>query len=50
MNYLEALWAEAWPNPSLHSATGGESSITGESGVKMTGPYAWEPPTYFYGD
>ena len=38
---------EAWPNPILVSAAAVNSTLSGSSGVKMSGPYAWEPPIYW---
>jgi exo-1,4-beta-D-glucosaminidase len=43
--YTEALGAVDWPNPIVHAA-----SAEGDSGLKMTGPYDWVPPTYWYED
>ena len=42
--------SEKWPNQILTSATSQESNITSYTGVKMTGPYSWVPPHYFYFD
>ena len=39
-----------WPNPILSSATGRPTTVTGENGVKMTGPYDYEAPSYWYVD
>jgi exo-1,4-beta-D-glucosaminidase len=47
--YLGALTETRWPNPALASASAGQS-VTGETGVKMTGPYAYTPPSYWYVD
>jgi len=33
--------------PVIVSTADDVSSITGPSGVKMNGPYAWTPPTYW---
>ena len=38
-----------WPNPVLSSATG-RATASGPTGVKMTGPYDWVPPVYWYED
>ena len=51
-NGIEGKWRkifeeEKWPNEILSSA----SSSSGEgypTGVKMTGPYSWVPPNYFF--
>lgn len=37
-----------WPNPILSHAAGKSDDLTGPSGVKMLGPYDWEPPIYWY--
>ncbi|HET7893656.1 MAG TPA: glycoside hydrolase family 2 protein [Candidatus Sulfotelmatobacter sp.] len=36
-----------WPNPVVSSATGKKTSVTGDSGVKMTGPYEYIAPSYW---
>jgi len=36
-----------WPNPVVSSATGKKTSVTGNSGVKMTGPYEYVAPSYW---
>ena len=33
-----------WPNPVVSSATGKKTSVTGDTGVKMTGPYEYVAP------
>jgi exo-1,4-beta-D-glucosaminidase len=48
--YIDALTAERWPNPYVSSATARKTTVTGESGVKMTGPYDWVPPAYWLTD
>jgi len=48
--YLGILKELEWPNPSVSSASGTPTSVTGESGVKMTGPYEYEPPMYWLVD
>lgn len=45
--YLQVEKEVNWPNPVISSATQAESSVTGPSGVKMTGPYDWVPPEYW---
>jgi exo-1,4-beta-D-glucosaminidase len=45
--YLNVLRKERWPNPFMNSAGSWVSSISGQSGAKMTGPYAWVPPNYW---
>jgi len=39
-----------WPNPVLSSASSTVTSVTGLSGVKMTGPYDYVAPSYWYVD
>jgi exo-1,4-beta-D-glucosaminidase len=39
-----------WPNPVVSSATGKATSVTGASGVKMTGPYEYIAPEYWEED
>ncbi|MGC1484257.1 MAG: sugar-binding domain-containing protein [Candidatus Acidiferrum sp.] len=39
-----------WPNPTLSSASEEKTTVTGNSGVKMTGPYEYEPPVYWLSD
>jgi exo-1,4-beta-D-glucosaminidase len=61
--YVNVLKEENWPNPYLASATGTASAavpdspvsgklaaVTGPTGVKMTGPYAWVPSAYWLAD
>jgi len=48
--YLKVIEQEKWPNPVLASASDLTSPITGPTGVKMSGPYSWEPPNYWYKD
>jgi exo-1,4-beta-D-glucosaminidase len=48
--YLDILRSEGWPNPSVSSAIQTPSKVTGASGVKMTGPYEYEPPVYWLAD
>ncbi|MGH2596036.1 MAG: glycosyl hydrolase 2 galactose-binding domain-containing protein [Actinomycetota bacterium] len=45
--YVKALRDARWPNPILASASGDTSSVLGPTGVKMTGPYDWIPPSYW---
>ncbi len=49
-SYLEVLRQEHWPNPSVSSASAQPTEVTRESGVKMTGPYDWVPPSYWVQD
>jgi exo-1,4-beta-D-glucosaminidase len=39
-----------WPNPVVSSATAKTTSVTGNSGVKMTGPYEYVAPSYWQSD
>ncbi|MEJ2006812.1 MAG: beta galactosidase jelly roll domain-containing protein [Acidobacteriota bacterium] len=45
--YLKILAETHWPNPHQSSATARPTTVTGESGVKMNGPYQWVPPNYW---
>ena len=46
--YLQVEAETHWPNPVLSSATATPTAVTGESGVKMTGPYDYVAPSYWY--
>ncbi|KOU85128.1 MULTISPECIES: glycoside hydrolase family 2 protein [unclassified Streptomyces] len=46
--YLDALEAADWNAPVIPAAADTASPITGRSGMKMTGPYDWVPPGYWY--
>ncbi len=48
--YLDVLAQLAWPNPVVSSATQKPAEHSGPSGVKMLGPYDYEPPIYWYVD
>jgi len=48
--YLGILKELEWPNPSVSSAAATPTTLTGESGMKMTGPYEYEPPMYWLVD
>jgi len=48
--YLSVLSEAEWPNPSLSSASETPTTVTGKSGVKMTGPYEYVPPVYWLAD
>jgi exo-1,4-beta-D-glucosaminidase len=48
--YLDILKELQWPNPSLSSASATATTVTGDSGVKMTGPYEYVPPVYWLAD
>jgi exo-1,4-beta-D-glucosaminidase len=47
-NYLDALTAADWSLPVVPSAAAKSAPITGASGMKMTGPYDYVPPNYWY--
>jgi exo-1,4-beta-D-glucosaminidase len=49
-DYLAVLRERDWPNPILNNAADRTSTISGPSGVKMTGPYDYVPPEYWYLD
>ncbi|WP_445281351.1 glycosyl hydrolase 2 galactose-binding domain-containing protein [Streptomyces sp. DSM 118148] len=46
--YLDALEAADWPDPVIPAASENSSPRLGRSGMKMTGPYDWVPPGYWY--
>jgi exo-1,4-beta-D-glucosaminidase len=48
--YVDTLRAEGWPLPIIAAASDQGTAETGPSGMKMTGPYAWVPPSYWYAD
>jgi exo-1,4-beta-D-glucosaminidase len=48
--YLKILKDLQWPNPSVSSASQKPTTVTGASGVKMTGPYDYVPPNYWLTD
>jgi exo-1,4-beta-D-glucosaminidase len=48
--YLAILKDLNWPNPSVSSASATATTVTGQSGVKMTGPYEYVPPVYWLAD
>jgi len=48
--YLSVLKEAEWPNPSVSSASEAPTTVTGKSGVKMTGPYEYVPPVYWLAD
>ena len=48
--YLQIESETHWPNPILSSATQAPTTVTGPSGVKMTGPYDYVAPSYWYVD
>lgn len=46
--YVDALRAADWPTPVVSAATAASAPLTGSSGMRMTGPYDWVPPGYWY--
>ena len=47
-DYLNVAAEVSWPNQLLSSASNLTSTITGPTGVKMSGPYSYVPPVYWY--
>jgi exo-1,4-beta-D-glucosaminidase len=47
-DYLQVESDTHWPNPILSSATERPTTVTGETGVKMSGPYDYVEPSYWY--
>jgi exo-1,4-beta-D-glucosaminidase len=45
--YLQTLKEASWPNPVVSSAADIATDAGGPSGMKMTGPYEYEPPSYW---
>lgn len=48
--YLQVEKDLRWPNPVISSASARSTSVSGPSGVKMTGPYDYVPPPYWLED
>ena len=48
--YLQVEAQTHWPNPTLASASASDTGGAGQSGVKMTGPYDYVAPSYWYVD
>jgi exo-1,4-beta-D-glucosaminidase len=48
--YLKVEAETHWPNPVLSSASSASTTVTGASGVKMSGPYDYVAPSYWYVD
>ncbi|MFC0549368.1 glycoside hydrolase family 2 protein [Planotetraspora thailandica] len=46
--YVDTLRDNDWRNPIIPSAATTTGAITGKSGMKMSGPYDWVPPNYWY--
>lgn len=49
-DYLNIEKELNWPNPTVSSASAKPTTVSGESGVKMTGPYEYVPPNYWLTD
>ncbi|MBV9075343.1 MAG: glycosyl hydrolase family 2, partial [Acidobacteria bacterium] len=49
-DYISILKQYRWPNPFISSASATPTTVTGQSGVKMTGPYDYVPPSYWLVD
>jgi exo-1,4-beta-D-glucosaminidase len=45
--YLDIEKEVSWPKPVISSATAKKSELTGEPGVKMSGPYEYVSPNYW---
>jgi exo-1,4-beta-D-glucosaminidase len=48
--YLDVEKETHWPKPVISSATAKKTEVTGESGVKMSGPYDYVSPNYWLTD
>ncbi len=48
--YLKLEADLRWPNPIVSSATAKQTTLTGGSGVKMSGPYEYVAPSYWAND
>jgi exo-1,4-beta-D-glucosaminidase len=48
--YLNIEKELQWPNPTVSSASEQKAAASGDSGVKMTGPYEYVPPIYWLAD
>jgi exo-1,4-beta-D-glucosaminidase len=48
--YLKVSTDAHWPNAVISSANDEVAAYSGPSGVKMTGPYEYVPPVYWYED
>ena len=49
-NYLAVLKELNWPNPAQASATAKPPAVGEPTGIRMTGPYDYVPPVYWYVD
>jgi exo-1,4-beta-D-glucosaminidase len=48
--YLDVLGALDWRQPVVGGASDADAPPLGRTGVKMSGPYLWVPPNYWYED
>jgi len=48
--YLKVESETHWPNPTLSSASATNTAVAGPTGVKMSGPYDYVEPSYWYVD
>lgn len=48
--YLQIESEVHWPNPILSAASSANTALSGLNGVKMTGPYDYVAPSYWYVD
>ena len=48
--YLDVEAQTHWPNPIISSASETPTTVTGKSGVKMSGPYDYVAPSYWLAD
>jgi exo-1,4-beta-D-glucosaminidase len=48
--YLDIEKETHWPKPVVSSATARKTDVTGDTGVKMSGPYDYVPPDYWLTD
>jgi exo-1,4-beta-D-glucosaminidase len=48
--YVKVLKDLQWPNPFQSSATAKSTTVTGPTGLKMTGPYEYVAPSYWLTD
>ena len=48
--YLKIEAETHWPNPTISAASSRTTTVSGINGVKMTGPYDWVDPSYWYVD
>ncbi|MFI9102053.1 glycosyl hydrolase 2 galactose-binding domain-containing protein [Streptomyces fildesensis] len=46
--YVDALKAADWATPVVAAASAKSAPLSGPSGMKMSGPYDWVPPNYWY--